>query len=1246
MGEGSREGSRQGSRRPSIDSDVPALPSFARTFKRKKTPVPEPTPEIDLNAALPPSDDFRTSLLMPKLCARFSMLKEQDDPDSILGKAKDDSVLFPKRASRLELFNNRPGLSDIAEADSHGVARRPPFATTRTESFNSEGYGTDDGSVMARAKPGEGNTMFGGRQKLYKIPVGAAGSVKYFGNQEEHEVPSGGTMGGKPIYESDTTRSTFQQLRQWEKEEREKATRELSQGRPSREHDGSGSPPYARYNRNRETASSTTSAPSQSRASTAATSVASQKSIYAAHEDIHGGPLNLTQMSNVTSDKHFIKSRRMYGQGMDRETLDHQPSLQRVGSFNRFRTPTSGLAANPLRQSRSATNLGERFQRGAPLYTSNPTRTESPVPSPTPPTMAEFNLGLNDDHPGNNMVDSGYGRSPPVSPPMSPEPDPTLVASLEPNDIGKATASGAFNKPRKQYDEQQYLQRQLQMREERNTPSPQFSRPFSPALSSLNDQSSAGRSRNNSQGSAFSRNNSIRRPWIEDRLPRPGLDGRQSAASRHTHEEHVRPAIERSFFTSNSINSGDASPTPGSEPESDGHDAVHAGSQTSIESGEECKTEQERAIYESLHPGDTFDDAASESRSYLSETTIKPAQDQPAGDLKAAIDADSPTLGPVGVSNGLSGLVRAHLRSDSGQSSIYPEDTPRQSRKNEIRESIFGHGSALSDQAELEEINSAGGGHDMASPPPLSLAARTILEQAKTFRNIDTSKAKQLVGTNKAQRILGNEAPCNSHGSDATHGEQIRSHHIRGASTETQQEREELAQELAERRRIVQGKLQTFVEAESRSASPAPSMRTRDNSPATGSMGFGLLKKSSRGSLIGKEKNSKAMKMLGIENETVNNPPPGLFMMRDQLPDRAMPPRSKSGAPSQRKDIPYAMNESLSIGHPTNKPRRSEDRNARNHSRHSSKSSSAYSGSSEKALGPHAIGLAGAGPVKHKEHIVNGQVETMRSQSANGTSPFDHPILVPSRPSMDTSDRSLPPTSPRLRSNSRPLPVSAAGKRTAPAGTPYMINPSSRPGPPNFSKSAPAFRENQMYNPANQPILTGSRQSPPRPLFRSGQGRKQSINKQDISEPTFISCTSSVDTIDLPPGANLKNGMDEVSPPNSAPPIPIRDSRRKRTITLRQAFGRSEKGDYSPAMLSPAPSTTSPIDPYEERSTFSDDEPASKPKQRLRKFNRDEAINTSKFRHPMGSATSPSSPITDQVPFHARKDMPAGVVMF
>ncbi|OAX77520.1 hypothetical protein ACJ72_08181 [Emergomyces africanus] len=185
------------------DKDGQPLPLFtSKTFKRSKKPQIASKSELDLSTALPSSDDFRTSLLMPNLSARFSMLREQDDPNSKIGKANDDSVLAPKRASRLNVFGqiNHP-LSDIAEVSSlHGSSARPSFAIGRGSYASGEGYATDDGdfspggSVMSRSRPGEGNNLFGGRQKVYKIPV--ASTTPRSGSTSEASGVVGG-MGRK-----------------------------------------------------------------------------------------------------------------------------------------------------------------------------------------------------------------------------------------------------------------------------------------------------------------------------------------------------------------------------------------------------------------------------------------------------------------------------------------------------------------------------------------------------------------------------------------------------------------------------------------------------------------------------------------------------------------------------------------------------------------------------------------------------------------------------------------------------------------------------------------------------------------------------------------------------------------------------------------------------------------------------------------------------------------------------------------
>ena len=1307
--------SENGSRRPSQDTETPPMPTLSsKTFKRKKQAAPEPPkPEIDLATALPPQDDFRTSLLMPNLSARFSMLREQDDPTSILGKANDDSVLFPKRASRLDLFN-RHGLSDIAEVDSIHGSIRPPFASNRTESYGSGGYDTDEGGVMSRARPGEGNTMFGGRQKIYKIPVGGSGSVKNFGTTEDGEMLSGGNMGGKALYESDIAMSAFQKLREQEWQERETAG--LDSQSSFKEQERSGSPPLAKYNRNRETSSSTNSGPSQPRTSTAATSVASQRSAY---ESINGSfhAQSSTQPGSAVSDRPLQKTKRLYGQGLDQHMHEQQSSaLNRLESIQRQRTLGGGPAPKDLghtrRQSRSASNLNERYQRGDPLYASNGFRTASPAPSGTPPRMAEFDLGFSNSQ-TSNMSDSGNGKSPPLSPPLSPDhdlnQDPTFVASLEPNDLGKATASGAFNKPTKQYDEQQYLRRQLQLQEGRNTPSPQLFRPFSPQAPSIDEQTT-GRSRNNSLGSNFSSNfsrtGSFRQPWehhMEDRVL-PAVRERGNTPSLHESEEQNQGAMERSFFAGSEVGS-----QAESESETDPNSPMTSNSKFANSSPLASQPIKPANLTRQLyfppnpnHLAEPTEEASSDSRSYRSEKTITQPRENsvPGQQTTKAMDADSPTLGPVGVSNGLSGLVRAHLRNDSGQSSVYPDDDNKTSRFSvEVRDSIFGHESALShSRQQSREDNGSNGAYwakenrssdqsVVAAPPPLSFAAKHILEQAQALKNNQENyKARQMLGDDKAQRVLGGEAPRASHSRKDSNSNdwqaQLNAHHTRTLSTETEHEREALNNELAERRRMVEDKLKNYADADGRSASPSPRSRTQDNSPAKPGHPFGILKKSSKGSLVvgrerpskSQERPSKAMKMLGISsgngagpnsNTHPPQPPLDMFMGMEQFSDRAMAPKQKY-PPHQRRPQDVRQNSD----HPSNfvpheaGSERSLENLAQKHSPQSSKSGSTYSDRSSRPSESHSGNVT-------KSSLDRGRVH---GYATNGANPGANPeaesqtLVSPPRPTnelmasiarhgLPPTERSRSATSYRVRSNSK-----TEYQRTAPPNTPFMINPAIRPSAnpyPYATHSTPSLHSSSRTS-ATPTTIT------PQSAPNTGYGGhhsfgKRSISKHDISEPTFISCTSSVDTISLPPEASLRNGMDSSASESEAPPIPVRDSRRKRTQTLLQAFVRTEKSQLSPTKRAFAPSPNPrEEDENEMRSTFSgDDEPKPNSKslrQRLRKTSSEGGSMSAKVRQQIFESKSPmtaissgtevQSPRVEHFPYQAQKDVPASAVMF
>ena len=1166
---------------------------------------------------------------MPGLSARFSMLRAQDDPTSKIGKASDDSVLFPKRASRLELFNHN-GLTDIGELDSLRGSIRPPFAF-RTDSYSTDGgYGTDEdgfksGSIMSRAKPGEGNTMFGGRQKIYKIPVD--GSSRRHENEDGRSNPPRG-MGGKFLYESDIAMSQFQKMRLQEKEERERVADERPSTRSSKEDERSTSPPPSQYNMNRETTSSTTSGPSHPRTSTAATSVASQRSLYGGPANANGSATSMTSANagahNLpNSERPLQKNKKLYEQGLDQHMHEQQHSaINRLESLHRQRTIDPPLPRN-LHQSRSATNLNGRSQRNGPLYTSNDFRAGSPPPSASPPHMEEFDLGLNGDASTNSFEknEPGYRRSPPLSPPMSPSTDATFAASLEPNDLGKATASGAFNKPKRQYNEQQYLQRQLQLQQGRETPSPVKLK--APSI----DKHINGRSRNDSVNSTYSANGSVRRN-MDNYNPDQSLNTVRENPDRPSDKpkDPNHPAVNTSFFSG--FSSSEASPQTDNEPVTDSpitglsYQSLSQAATKVPTKSNSLAPEQNRYHPSRLSPksNSITDETASET---LSQRTITQSHNSSIHKAKPAnLNADSPTLGPTTTGNGLSGLVRAHLRNDSGQSSVYPEQSPTkfptEKYSHHHRESSLQQAQTFFNPDAVSDDEQATGIEDLpkpeqtdAMPPPLAITARNFLEQATALKTHEPPKAKQTLGIDKAQRVLGREAPRSSQESPPAPSwqEQLKAHHARGGSTETEKERVAFASELAERRRAVQDNLKTFVENES--PNPAPGLRQRDPSPAgKPQMPFGILRnKNSKGSLASKSENpTKAMKMLGIapgtnlgSRPTADNFPPDESEQRTRYMNdgqRAqMQPRQRSKPPSQRSSPPLSKSSRANRSSSDLSEKRPDSRKSR-------------SGEAKPPANREPLSIQSNQPLNYTNGPPRPVEELMASISRHQT----------------PNERSQPQASGRLRSNSRANAsgyFEQRGPPSAPASVHGQVGLSPRPSPiaaTHSTHSVPSLRDHPSnYSNATSPVMISKRHSPTfnrsHPAYRKG-----SINKHDISEPRFISCTSSVTTIDLPPEASLKNGMDDVS--SDPPPVPPFNPRRKRTRTLLGHLGRTEKHELS--------SVSSPThNDYQERSTFSADESDPKPRihrHKLRKSSSEGGNLAARARQQATAAPSPAVP--------------------
>ena len=603
----------------------PRMPAEAETsrfrlFGHKKPHGEVKKEEFDLANALPKSDDFRTSLLMNGLSARFSMLREQDDPNTKIGKASDDSVLYPKRQSRMGMgmgmSTGMGGLGDIAEVESIKAS----FG--RMDSYHSDDADSTKGGVMSRGKPTEGNNLFGGRQKIYKIPTGAQSN--------------GGGL-GKAVYEDDVSLSAFQKWKQAERERHAAFDRDglrhldlsTSREREIRPE----SPPPLGYNHRRETNSTTSSAPSGARNSTAATSITSQQPTPSTKDWIgaHGAP---SPTPGFEKNPNVARTRRLYETGLSQELHEQQSqALSKIDTLSqRLRTTkTPDLSQNTPSPTTNFLFSERPVDRRLLTKASAPNlHTPSSPPASASTSHPPMDLGIK----LNGMQENkGYGAAPPLSPPISENEDPPLL-SIHPNDKGKATALGVFQKPAQPYDESTYAQRQIQLSQGRDTPTQRF-------RAESNASRDTGRS-----GSASS---AQRKPFepLSIKTEFPSKNQSRNPYAFFDDEEEQAPQDQTAGQAPITRQIPAAAPAQARP-----SDQEHPAFRTSA-----------------LPTPLSFTSKVSDEPSPL---MAKPDIPHPANDF---VD-DSPTLGPGA---GLSGMVRQHLRSDSNASSVYADQTNHRS---------------------------------------------------------------------------------------------------------------------------------------------------------------------------------------------------------------------------------------------------------------------------------------------------------------------------------------------------------------------------------------------------------------------------------------------------------------------------------------------------------------------------------------------------------------------------------------
>lgn len=1153
----------------------------------KKKEAPEPKPELDFSAALPSTDDFRTSLLMPKLSARFSMLREQDDPGSKLGKASDDSVLFPKRASRLNLFGHNPSmLADIDEVSSNDGSSRPSVALGRTDSYASggEGYGTDDDrsqneSMMSRARRAEGNNLFGGRQKIYKIPVRSPGGSPN---------PSGRAM-GKPVYEHDMNLSAFQRLRRKEKEERaaEEAARE------AQEEDAASTVSSAQ----RTTFSSTASGPTaNARTSTAATSI--DESHPSAAQPQAQEPSEARPPPGALAPRTgSVRSRRLYGQGLTQAVQNQQSStLHRLENLGRQRAGTPDLAPPMTRNfSRSASNLRERMQR-LPIADPTPfSRPTSPPSSATSPKQSKHPAPI-DSAPKDRMSPTAatFGAAPPLSPPSSETDDGAslLAAAINPEDRGKATAMGLFNRPATGFDEQQFSRRQLQMHQGRSTPpmrrpSPPRRAPPPPDLAGRPRglSKSSYRSRAESASSHYSSDahhgaNHSRVSSVEASPSRPGVSTfyAHSTASESGDEGEDRRSYEVSSVTSQATDFGNS---------------LHQSQVTSkppTPTGDHLET----------LPESRYSDIVDLKPIEELELSEEPAPSVPPKDEATAERPDSPIL--QATTYGLDG-ISSHLRSASDKSSIYPppspallqESTPAKAEPQGVQEPIAEHPPSPEEHHPPQEEPLPEQDSQVDIPSPL---APRVSPDVPVSRGSEDSTESNTIHDNNSISNL------------SSWKDELALHHRRDGSTETQKEREEFALELAERRRRVQEKLRSVAESESRSTSPTPGTpgrQTPDSNQVKAGNAFALLKH--KGSKHGPAKQDP--KMYGYNSTSTSSLVPDDSGREDERPSFSFSQHSNSSSPhvgserSFRSRLPTISRTSHDESRESSRSRGASPGGFRAPRDRSTSDASGRSKSRSRYRERDDLETVEEGAViAHENFVVPDNFEPPAIASVPGSH----------RPSMEVEpiafDRSASAASGRYRSASRSGTPNFQYERPFPlqqSNTPSMIGTTPRPSPatPAYSANAtPPLNEIPSDQSPNTSMSSNGNNIPQRAPGHM-MLQKRTVNKRLISEPTFVSSTSNVPTVGI-----------------TTPPVPPMNPRRRRgTQTILNAF-KAERSDAS-RVSSPAPSIT------DEYSVFPDDEKRPRSR-RLRKTSSEGGSMNARARKE--SITDHSAPNVPQYP--------------
>ncbi|KAK6539908.1 hypothetical protein TWF694_008743 [Orbilia ellipsospora] len=804
-----------------------------RSFKRNKSqPPPVTRPQVDLTQALPPTDDFRISLMMPNLEKRFSVLREgegegfEDGPGvhgigygalasgTMFNDGKDNDFVKPPQGNA--------GLADITEVASirSGSREEGSFDLAERPS-QSEDY---NGSIMNRPRQGEGNVLFGGRQKIFRINTAAGGP-----SDDAEDSPlspvARGRMGGRTLYTDDLPAASA----------RKGSTTEKDQAR-------SQSPSPSNYNLDRNTQSSTTSGPSSlTRSSTTATSNSTNS------RNFTPSPF-VSAMNSATSNK---PRKLIYEQALDRDNIEREQRLQessleshKLAIMAQKRTGSS--SPHPYSEEderrRAMSPPMRSFARPFSPQNNEPElrgRSIAPVTKTQPPPNQD---NLKPQMPSLKTVVSARA----LGTPNTPSSDVPFSFGFESNANSPKTSVPAlqasvdnYGLPTPRPESEEY----------------QSGKPLAPAVVTSGPTPSPS-----PLTERYSGNASI---------------GRNSEV--HLEETYSQPLSRKSSIS-------DLQPqNPATEQQSTFFEA--SDSEREIDDGASSVYEDDPYIpFE-----DAFNPRVSDASPPLKPRQIVPTFPpdrqfgQPAPDVSDSEtplhDSDSPTLPPTA---GLSNMIRQHLRSDSGVSSIYAPSVyskiaePQQEPPS-LAQALASWGNEYPDYDEEAPFQPEAS--EASEPKPKF----SIAELKK--READEKKVQE-----QQPVAIQKSAPM----------ERNRSNNTMSTSDD---EADEWRTQLEEKKRMLQQRLQEH----SGRNSPAPGFADGNDEPPKNS----ILKPGMLGNMLkGKSSpsstpDSKAMKMLGIS--PVMNQSKESFGRRDEDEDiaqsrpderlRPMPHRSDMNHP-------------------------------------------------------------------------------------------------------------------------------------------------------------------------------------------------------------------------------------------------------------------------------------------------------------------------------------------------------------